>query len=1343
MASGRCRRSSMRSLAVFRRFCNPRHFSCLVATVGVVVLCPLPSLTAANDEIIGWGNNTSGQTDPWSGLSGVVAIAAGYHHSLALRADGAVVGWGNDSWGQASGSSTVGQIGIAAGNSYSLSFGPSGYVNGWGEGYNGTVTIPGAPEVVAIAAGSSHALALRASGAVVSFGYYTNIPAGLSNMVAVAAGDNHSLALRADGLVVGWDYYGNDGGKFGIRSGLSNVVAIAVGGDQNLALRRDGTVVAWHVLYAGETNVPPGLSNVIAISVGSGHALALKADGTVVAWGGNWAGQSTVPFWLSNVVEIAAGGNHSLALRGSPAGVAAPVPVSPHVMIGTADRPFFQRILVKNTASSYGASGLPTGLTLNPATGIITGHPTTNGVYTLTLSATNSRGSASWTVPLHVNLPLPFVIVTNFARTTIGRPFELQPIWGNADTMEITGLPAGLSVDQANGTINGTPTVLGDYPISLLASNQFGVASNALILRVTELLGWGSDSSRQLRFPGGLSNVVAIAACGNHSVALRADGSVVSWVAPGSPSGVSNVVNIAAGFDHHLALRADGSVAAWGINTYGQTTIPTGLSNVIAIAAGSYHNLTLRGDGSIVSWGRNNFGQTNTPSGLNYVVAVAAGSDHNLALRADRTVVAWGRNNYDQTNVPSALSNVVAIAAGFSHNVALRADGSVVSWGYNYNGQTNTPSGLSNVVAIAAGNSHSLALRADGSVVGWGGYLGAGQETPPPGLSNVVAIAAGSLHSLALCGLPSGLATPELVGKRQFFATADLPYYERIIAKNRVTAYGVSGLPPGLVFNPSTGLITGQPTEAGSFLLTISATNAVGFNTWSVPLTVNPLLPSVQGGTLALAALGNWLNLELVRDAESVVISGLPPGIVADAQSGKISGAPTLVGDYGVSIAASNRFGIVNGALSIRVSSLMAWGNNTNCQSSIPGGLGNVVQVASGELHVLTLRADGRVAAWGANTFGQTNVPANLSNVVAVAAGGSHSLALRSDGSVVGWGNNASGQRTIPVGLSNVVTLAAGNSHSLALHADGSVVGWGNNSSGQRTIPVGLSNVVAIAAGNSHSLAVQGNGLVVGWGNNNYGQRTIPIGLSNVVALAAGSFHSLALRTDGSVVAWGQNTSLQASVPLGVSNVLAIAAGNTNSLALRSDGTVVVWGDNSSGQTNVPTGLSNIVALAAGGAHSLALVSAPADQPMISIQNAGGAKLDLMWQGLIGRSYAIQTTTNLDPAAGWSTIRSDLLQNSTSALTWTNAGEPLRFFRVAIAPETATTGLVIRPAAGVKLDLLLPQTSGGTYTIQTTTNLAANAVWSTIWSSVPGNGAIAIQWTNAGESHRYFRVIRP
>jgi hypothetical protein len=97
--------------------------------------------------------------------------------------------------------------------------------------------------------------------------------------------------------------------------------------------------------------------------------------------------------------------------------------------------------------------------------------------------------------------------------------------------------------------------------------------------------------------------------------------------------------------------------------------------------------------------------------------------------------------------------------------------------------------------------------------------------------------------------------------------------------------------------------------------------------------------------------------------------------------------------------------------------------------------------------------AMGKVIAWGQNTYAQGSVPATASNATAVAAGYTHNLALRTNGMVVAWGQNSYAQCTVPASASNVVSIAAGAYHSLARRADGAVIAWGRNTYNQCTVP--------------------------------------------------------------------------------------------------------------------------------------------------------------------------------------------------------------------------------------------------------------------------------------------------
>jgi len=107
------------------------------------------------------------------------------------------------------------------------------------------------------------------------------------------------------------------------------------------------------------------------------------------------------------------------------------------------------------------------------------------------------------------------------------------------------------------------------------------------------------------------------------------------------PAAATNVVALTGGECHSLALKADGSVVAWGAggadNQWyphcGQTMVPTTAKNVVAIAAGDLHSLALKADGSVVAWGDNYYRQTRVPATATNVVAIAGGGWHSLALR--------------------------------------------------------------------------------------------------------------------------------------------------------------------------------------------------------------------------------------------------------------------------------------------------------------------------------------------------------------------------------------------------------------------------------------------------------------------------------------------------------------------------------------------------------------------------------------------------------------------------------------------------------------------------------------------------------------------------------------
>ena len=434
-------------------------------------------------------------------------------------------------------------------------------------------------------------------------------------------------------------------------------------------------------------------------------------------------------------------------------------------------------------------------------------------------------------------------------------------------------------------------------------------------------------------------------------------GEVIGWGYPAPPRGLTNVVAISSGYEHSLGLRADGTVVAWGRNSYGAMNVPEGLTMVKAVAAGDSHSLALRQDGTVVAWGRNQYGQCNVPVGLTGVTAIAGGGGHSLALKSDGTVVAWGLNDDGQATVPVDLTNVVAIAAGGRHSLALKQDGSVIGWGRNTDGQaesftgavaiaaaadysmaittvgtlsawgasdygaTNVPTGLTDVEAIAAGSRHALAKRQDGMVVGWGNDLtgSGGNFNFPPGLSGVTAISAGGNQSGALTGPPSmcfGQHYPNTAAPARSITLRSMGLAPLFLSSVTLSGPNASDF----TIAPE-GVPTGSPEEVNATQLHITFTpSALGLRTATLRIITND--PDTPIFDIALSGSGRApiSRIKVLTTATS------PPNHV------------------------------------------IGWGYSGIPQLNIPADLTDVAALAAGETHAVALKADGTVVCSGGRT---------------------------------------------------------------------------------------------------------------------------------------------------------------------------------------------------------------------------------------------------------------------------------------------------------------------------------------------------------------------------------------
>ena len=162
---------------------------------------------------------------------------------------------------------------------------------------------------------------------------------------------------------------------------------------------------------------------------------------------------------------------------------------------GTAGAAFTYTITGSQTPTSYGATGLPGGLSVNTATGAITGTTPACGTYTgITISAINACGTGSRSLTITSTGPVPsFSSLSLYSGTatlagstitaTEGIAFSVGVNFTNSPTSSTCGTPpAGLSCGSLN--VYGTPTTAGIYYLYLSASNGCGTGGVTLTITV-------------------------------------------------------------------------------------------------------------------------------------------------------------------------------------------------------------------------------------------------------------------------------------------------------------------------------------------------------------------------------------------------------------------------------------------------------------------------------------------------------------------------------------------------------------------------------------------------------------------------------------------------------------------------------------------------------------------------------------------------------------------------------------------------------------------------------------------------------------------------------------------
>ena len=833
------------------------------------------------------------------------------------------------------------------------------------------------------------------------------------------------------------------------------------------------------------------------------------------------------------------------------------------------------------------AGALPPGLSLNAATGVINGTPTSaaGSPFGFSVTVRDAVGVTSAAQVLSIAI-LPQLVVTasSLATGEVGVVYSagLAASGGSLPysnwTVNGGALPPGLSLNAATGVIGGTPTTTVGSPFSFSVT----VTDN------------GGHTSAGQAFQIAIAPAVVVSAAAlpagavnaSYSATLAATGGVTpysNWtVSAGSlPTGVT--LNAASGTIGGTPTSTAGSPFAFSVTTQDSagkvsaaqafsitvnsavTVTPAALGSGVV---GAVYSATLAASGGSPPYSNWAVSAGLLPSGLTLNSATgaisgtpnsAAGSPFNFSVTA--------RDNAGSTSAAQAFS--IAIAPPVSITATSLPVGEVSA---AYSASLSATGGIPpyNNWTISAGSlPPGLSLNAGTGAIGGTPTSAAGS---PFGFSVTAKDSAG--NSSAAQAFSMAISTVLTVTTTSAPSGAVGSAYSTTLAASGGTPpYGtwtvsVGALPPGLSLNAGTGAISGIPTTAAGSPFSFSVTVKDGSNATSAAQALQIIIAprvTVATGALGGGEVGAIYSTTLAASngiapysAWTVSAGSLPPGLTLNAASGSISGTPTTAAGspFGFSVTVNDSGGAISvpQALSIAIASQVVVTGTTPPAGEVGVGYSATLAASGGTPPYNTWTVTGGSLPPGLNLNAGSGT---ISGTPTTAAGSPYSFTVTAKD---GFGNTSAGQSfSIVIATAVVVTANAlpagevGVSYLATLGATGGVQPFSNWAVSAGALPAGLtlnaatgaiSGTPANAAGSPFGFSVT---VRDGAGNTSASQ-AFSIAVNGAVTVTAaalpggavGALYSAALAASGGFAPYSNWTVSAGSLPPG----LALNAGN-------------------------------------------------------------------------------------------------------------------------------------------------------------------------------------------------------
>jgi hypothetical protein len=554
---------------------------------------------------------------------------------------------------------------------------------------------------------------------------------------------------------------------------------------------------------------------------------------------------------------------------------------------------------------------LPSGVTFNASTGVLSGTPGagTGGTYPMTFTASNGvLPNATQNFMLTVNQP-PAITSGNGTTFVVGAAgsFAVTATGFPAPTLSDSGLlPSGVMFNATTGVLSGTPGAGtgGTYPITITASN--GVTPNAtqnFTLTVNQAPAVTSGNSTT--FTVGAAGSFTVTATGFPAPTFSETGALPSGVTLGTGGVLSGTPGAGTGGTYPITITNSNGVTpdatqsftltvnqAPAVTSGNSTTFTVGAAGSFTVTATGFPAPTFSETGALpsgVTLGTGGVlsGTPGAGTGGTYPITFTAGNGvgtdatQSFTLTVNQAPAITSGNG--TTFVADAAGTFTVTATGFP--APTFSETGALPSGVTLNSTTGV---LGGTPAASTGGTYPITITASNGVTPHATQNFTLTVNQPPAIT-------------------SGSSTTFTVGTAGSFTVTATGFPTPTLSDSGL-------LPSGVMFNATTGVLSGIPGAGtgGTYAITFTASNGVTPNaTQSFTLTVNqpPAITSASSATFVVGTAGSFPVTATGFPAPTFGETGaLPSGVTLNSTTGVLSGAPGAGtgGTYAITFTASN-----------------------------------------------------------------------------------------------------------------------------------------------------------------------------------------------------------------------------------------------------------------------------------------------------------------------------------------------------------------------------------------------------------------------------------------------------